>query len=399
VPDWDLVDRGVVFWPVGNGDAVTIAVDEDMIIQVDINHSAEADEDDDDRVPVVDRLAQVLPKPAGAEKPVLAVLAISHHDADHCSGFERLIRDVNVCEIWLTLRSFVEEKDKPSGLTTEGKAVYKEACRRRKAEIDAAAQGRRAEPGDRLRIIGNSDVLDDPDWKEFPTSLLTSAGQYVPNINGKDLSDKVEVFIHTPFRDDTQDGSRNSSSLGMQLTLKASQCEKRFLLLGDLEDQQIEAFFDKSEERGNEERLEWDVLLAPHHCSRNAVRRQDGDRWVDGDAAEDFESYAADGARVVASCRAFEEASDQDTDPPHEDARAVYEHIVGKEAFVCTADYAKGSDSEPLTIAVTEDECGQVLESKAERIARLKTVGIVTGAARVRPGDSTGGTGDREYAS
>jgi hypothetical protein len=31
--NWDLPERDVVFWPVGNGDAVTIAVDDDRRLE------------------------------------------------------------------------------------------------------------------------------------------------------------------------------------------------------------------------------------------------------------------------------------------------------------------------------------------------------------------------------
>lgn len=404
--NWDFPTRGVVFWPVGNGDAITIAVDDDTFIQIDVNHRAGHDDPEDGRVPVVDRLVEQLPLSAAGD-PRLAVLAISHHDEDHCSGFSRLIEAIDVDELWITLRSFVEEKDKPGGLTEAGQAVYDEACRRRKAEMDAFGKGQRAAAGDRLRVIGNGSVLDNSDWKDFPTELLTSAGRLIPDINGENMSDLIEIFVHTPFHSDTEDGSRNSSSLGMQVTLKAGTCEKRFLLLGDLEYEQVDAFVEKSESRDNADRLAWDVLLAPHHCSRNAVRRKEGDGWVDADAAAHLRDYAADGALVVASCRSIEDVGPDDTDPPHEDAQEVYQGMVGEDGFHSTCDYAKGSDSDPLTIVVTEDECGHLVESRSSGMSNvskglLLAGGIAAGAALVgaaiRKGDRTSGPGDKRYA-
>jgi hypothetical protein len=142
------------------------------------------------------------------------------------------------------------------------------------------ARGERAAPGDRLRIIGYHEVLEDDDWTGFPESLLTIPGNLIPRVNTVDMSDKIELFVHTPFRSDTDEGSRNSTSLGLQVTLINGTCRKRFLLLGDLEYQQVEAFFERSA-RINADRLDWDFLLGPHHGSRNAIRRQDGDKWVD----------------------------------------------------------------------------------------------------------------------
>lgn len=76
---WQLPQMGAVCWPVGNGDAITVVVDDATVLQIDVNHRAAADEDDDDRVPVVDRLVEVLPLSADSE-PRLSVLAITHHD-------------------------------------------------------------------------------------------------------------------------------------------------------------------------------------------------------------------------------------------------------------------------------------------------------------------------------
>lgn len=393
---WQLPPMGVVFWQVGNGDATTIVVDDSTVLQIDVNHRAAADEEDDERVPVVDRLVEVLPLSADGE-PRLSALAITHHDEDHCSGFERLIEEVVVEELWVTLRSFVEVDG--DGLTEAGQAVYDEACRRREREIEAAATGTRAAVGDRLQVIGNADLLDDDAWKDFPTALLTSAGQLLATINTEDRSDDIEVFVHTPFRSDTEDGSRNSSSLGVQIQFMSGHAAgKRLLLLGDLEYMQIEAFVDKTERSGNDDRLWWDLLLAPHHCSRNAVRRKDGDDWVDADAADDLRRYAADGAVVVVSARSFDDISDDDTDPPHDDARDVYKSMVGDDAICYTSDYANGSQSDPLTVSWDENGETVIGESSAERAERWRSIGTVRKDSKIDPGEEYVRGGDRPYA-
>lgn len=304
----------------------------------------------------------------------------------------------------------MEEKDTPGGLTEAAQAVYDEACRRRKEEVDAHARGGRAPVGSRLRVIGNADVLDDPDWQDFPTDLLTSAGQCAPVVvGGDDKSEAIDVFVHTPFRSDTEDGSRNSSSLGVQLVIRAGNCERRFLLLGDLEYQQVEAFVEKSVAKGNEDRLRWDVLLAPHHGSRNAVRKKDGDNWADAAAAKYLEHFAEEGAIVVVSSRAFEDISGDDTDPPHEDAKKTYARIVGSDKVLLTSDYATGSDSDPLTVEVGDGICGQVnpppgsVSEGAKKLALglgLAAAGVAAAVAagRVRRGDKKTGPGDKPFA-
>ena len=177
------------------------------------------------------------------------------------------------------------------------------------------------------------------------------------------MSDKIELFVHTPFRSDTQDGSRNSTSLGMQVMLINGSCRQRFLLLGDLEHEQVEAFFERSAKE-NSDRLDWDFLLAPHHGSRCAIRRQDGDKWVDADAYIYLEDRHADGAAVIVSSRSFADVTGDDTNPPHKDAREAYERMVGKSKVWWTADAATGSGSEPITVIVEEGRCGERRTSK-----------------------------------
>ncbi len=397
--DWELPTRGVVFWPVGNGDSTTIVVDENTVIQVDLCQYDASQKEDDPRVPVVDRLAEILPRADDGKTPRLTVLAISHHDRDHCSGFDEMCGDgFQVDEMWLTLRSFVEDKDSDEGLTTEGQMVYDEAKRRRDAEIKAAKAGKRAAPGDRLRIIGREDLLGDDHWKDFPLELVTRAGSLVPSIDGEDRSDLIEVFIHTPFREPDGDDDRNSSSLGMRVTLKDADCEKRFLILGDLDHKKVEAFVQKTIARGNEDYLPWDFLLAPHHGSRKAIMKEEGDSWVKAEAYFSLEEHMGDGAQIIISARSLDDISDGNSDPPHEDAIRAYKDMAGKDNVVLTADYAKGNDSEPITIEVTSAACGERRESKRAFAARIGSMTKLAGATRIRRGDSQGATGDQEFA-
>jgi len=396
--EWELPSRGVVFWPVGNGDSTTIVVDEDTVIQVDLCQYDESREDDDPRVPVVDRLAEVLPRADDGKTPRLTVLAISHHDRDHCSGFDEMCGDgFQVDEMWLTLRSFVEDKN-GDGLSAEGQMVYDEAKRRRDVEITASTNNKRAPVGDRLRIIGREDLLNDDDWKDFPVGLVTRAGNLIPCINDEDRSDVIDVFIHTPFHEPEGDDDRNSSSLGMRVTLKDGDCERKFLLLGDLDHAKVEAFVEKSIDRGNEEHLPWDYLLAPHHGSRNAVmEKKNGNTWVKADAYADLEKHMEAGAQIIISARSIDDVGSEDTDPPHQEAIDAYKEMAGTDKVLLTADYAKGNDSEPVVIEVTTESCGECRESKRAWRARVGSMAALSGDT-IRKGESQGASGRQEYA-
>ena len=59
--EFELPDRGIVFWAVGVGDSTTVVVNDEAILQIDLHHLEAAEEEDDPRVPIVDRLVESFP--------------------------------------------------------------------------------------------------------------------------------------------------------------------------------------------------------------------------------------------------------------------------------------------------------------------------------------------------
>ena len=64
---FELPDRGLVFWPVGNGDSTTIVIDSKTYLQVDLNHLDKSDDDEDASWAVVDELSERLRYQGGNE--------------------------------------------------------------------------------------------------------------------------------------------------------------------------------------------------------------------------------------------------------------------------------------------------------------------------------------------
>src|SRR5437899_12368828 len=93
-----LPSRGFVFWPVGCGDSTTVVLEADVVMQVDLHHLECASDDDDPRIPVLDRLIPLLPK--HDDKPYLALFVLSHPDEDHCLGFKELQKRAAIGELW-----------------------------------------------------------------------------------------------------------------------------------------------------------------------------------------------------------------------------------------------------------------------------------------------------------
>ncbi len=323
---FELPERGLVFWPVGNGDSTTIVVDSSTYVQVDLNHLEKSDDEDDASWAVIDELVERLPKVDG--RPYLAAFALTHPDQDHCRGFTDLLDEVDIGELWFTPRIFGEYKE---DLCDDAKEFKKEAQRRVEATI-AASEDPGA--GSRVRIFGYSELLEEDEFAGFPEDRLTVPGNELTFIDYKDVSDEFRAFVHSPFKDD-EAGDRNDTSLGMQVTLYDGSQDLSALLLGDLSYPIIKRVFDVSDP----EDLAWHVLLAPHHCSKAAMYWKDeGDdeEKLKKHIVEEVESAALEPSRVVSSSNPVPTSNRAGDNPPHAKAKTQYETIT--DTFLCTMD-------------------------------------------------------------
>ena len=268
---FDLPARGLVFWPVGNGDSTTIVVDSQTYLQVDLNQREKSEDDDDPGWSVVDELVESLPTVDG--RPYLAAFALTHPDQDHCRGFVKLLDEVDIGELWFTPRVFREFK---KDLCDDAEEFKKEAERRVKETISVNGD---PGAGNRVRVFGYSELLED-EFEHFPEDRLTIPGNGLTVIDEKDVSEKFRAFVHAPFKDDDA-GERNDTSLGMQVTLSEGDKRIRALLLGDLSYPIIRRIFKVSDA----DDLAWNVLLAPHHCSKAAMYWKD-----DGEEEEELKT-------------------------------------------------------------------------------------------------------------
>lgn len=345
--NFSLPSKGCVFWPAGNGDSTTIVVEEDeTVMQVDLHHTSSSDEDDDSRCPVVDLLEECLPEDENGD-PYLAVFALTHPHTDHIKGFEELLDRIEVGEIWHTPRIFHEyHKD----LGDDASAFKREVKRRREKTIENEED---VESGDRVRVIGHDDVFDE-DYEGFPEQWKTYPGNDISALDGNDYSDTFEAFVHAPFKDDSA-GERNETSLALQVKLSGGSEVGKALLFGDLRYPTVKRIFDKTKEKGRPERLEWDILLAPHHCSKSVMYWKSGDdeeEELKQDLLDEFEDASLPPAYVVASSKSDFTDADGDN-PPHRKARRRYEEIVRD--FICTHEHPSEDDPEPVKFEFTDD--------------------------------------------
>ncbi|MCY3941822.1 MAG: hypothetical protein OXG29_12180 [Gammaproteobacteria bacterium] len=323
---FELPTSGLVFWPVGNGDSTTIVVNEETNLQVDLNHLEKSEDDDDPTWPVVDELIERLPEING--RPYLAAFALTHPDQDHCRGFGKLLAEIEVGELWFTPRIFREyNKD----LCDDAKAFKKEAERRIKETIQAQGD---PGAGNRVRVFGYSEILEEDDFESFPEDRLTVPGNEVTVVDEKDVAHEFRAFVHAPFKGDDA-GDRNDTSLGLQVTVSDGTQELRALLLGDLSYPIIKRIFNVSTEGD----LAWNVLLAPHHCSKSAMYWKDDDdedEELKRHIVDEMDDAAQEPNHIVSSSNPVPSSNQPGDNPPHAKAKNQYETIT--DSFLCTMD-------------------------------------------------------------
>lgn len=341
-------EKCVYFWPVGTGDSTTFVVrPNEVVFQVDLRHSQKSEDEETDCAPVIDYLEEHLPKVDG--KPYLSAFAITHPDKDHIQGFEELLERVTVGELWFSPRIFREHDDDPDSLGDDAKAFRDEAHRRVTATVEAGGD---PGAGNRVRLVGWDDLLDEEHYQGFPSEFFSVPGDVVESLDGEDLTGEFRAFIHGPFKQGSDEdvGDRNDTSLAMQVVLGDDPSVGGVLLFGDHKYPVIRKILDVTKEHGKEENLRWQVLLAPHHCSKSVMYQdEDGKELLKQDILDDLGAYQVSAGYVVASANCIPASNKDGDNPPHAKAKARYQELAAG-GFVCTHD--DGGHAEPLKFTV-----------------------------------------------
>jgi hypothetical protein len=343
--------KAVVYWPVGTGDSTTLVLKPgELVMQIDLRHLEKADDEDEPEWPILDRLVKALPKRNG--RPYLAVFALTHPDMDHILGFAELLRRVDIGELWHTPKIFRDHEDDDEVMCEDAIAFHEEAHRRRRAILANPTQ---VKSGDRLRVIGHDDILNEDKYKGLPDTAKSRPGHIVTLIDGNDLAGHFQAFIHAPFKDD-QASCKNNTSLSLNVVLWEGDKCAQFFFFGDREYPSITQIYDVTEAGTNTAYLRWDVMLCSHHCSKKVMYWKDEDSeeaTFKKDIMDRFQKYARNGAYIVSSSHANFTDGPGDN-PPHQRARRRYEEIVKAGRFLCTHEYPNKRSPQPIVFTVNE---------------------------------------------
>lgn len=379
-----LPARGVVFWPVGNGDSTTVVVDDRVVVQIDLHDMDKADDDANPEMAVVDELVAALPKVDG--RPYLAVFALTHADKDHCLGFADLLAKVQIGELWSTPRLWREFNDPDAADPCADAIAFREESERR-IEVTRAALAAGGEPdsGNRIVVIGYDDEHGEHPYDDLPDGYKSWPGHSITTLDGHDRAGRFEAFIHAPFSDDCA-APRNETSLAMQITLTdESGVDGAVLLFGDLAHDTVMKIFDRSEYFDSAQYLQWDVLLAPHHCSKKVMYQPDehGIEQVRDDVLDAMERHARPGAVIVSSSKVFPPTDEPGANPPHRMAADRYEEIA--DDVICTMSWGDEAAPSPVVFGVDATGVGVLSDRATTDTAALRAAALagVDGRSRL----------------
>jgi len=345
----------VKFYPVDNGDTVLIKVDK-TTIQIDAN-IRESDDCYDVMSDLLDEFST-----DGEGRYHLDLFMLTHPDEDHCHGIdanyylgdpdkysnEDLENDlVIIDELMVTPMLFTDATSAPA------KALKKEAERRRKLWDENSSDKTKA--GNRLVIIG----YDGDKRYENVTSYIP--GETIKEVNGKNMT-LLEFFVHSPFKDSLVEGraeeDKNETSIVMQARLKYNSTDADpaalYLFGGDADHYIWEEIQNQSKAHGNDDKLDFDIFMAPHHCSWtyfNDVPYKKGETDEPVESSKDLiKNHKMTGAVIIASSK---QIKDDDDNPPHYPAKEEYVELIGAGKFISLAEVPDSKNPKPVVYEVT----------------------------------------------
>jgi hypothetical protein len=367
-----------VHFRVGNGDMTLIELESGRRILIDINIRAAADDPDDETPDVGTQLRDRL-KRDEADRLYVDAFLLTHPDEDHIRGLKNHFHlgepstwsassdKIIIREMWSSPIVF-RRASKNHLLCEDAKAWAAEARRRVKLYRDSGTLGGN---GDRIKILG-----EDVDGKtdDLDIILVKTDETFSTICSTWDASFEAHLLAPLIADDELEEEviTKNNSSVVVRIDLRVNgQKRSSYLIGGDADVAVWEKICERSE--GNLDWLQYDVLIAPHHCSWRTLSY---DSWSDlrekakvSILARRALAQAKPGALIIASSKAI---ADDNKDPPSVRAKREYDAIVkeAKGEFRCLAD---GTGADPLEIEVL------AVGPKVKRVAFAATLAVGTG--------------------
>lgn len=297
-------------------------------------------------------------KKDGLGRPFVDLFISTHPHDDHCKGFagnfyhgevddydkDKNKDEIIIEELWITPRGL------NNNLSSPAEDIRKEAKRRRKLYDDD--KNFIGSKGNYLRIIGY-----DKD-KEFDRRYCYVPGKLVTTVHGSSLS-WLEIFIHAPFKEDVETSkkydNKNATSVVVQFGFKIDGYTgyKSRVLMGD--DAEYEIWQHILDNNADDEKLKWNIFLAPHHCSWSFFNDSDNKKEIKPSADAILNKQIDNSAHIIASSN---EIKNDNNNPPCYEAKLQYIKKLksGSLHFLNTATHSKvGNIPQPIVFKINEN--------------------------------------------
>ncbi len=368
------MDNSIKYYPVGNGDQALITLKDSTTLLIDCN-IREASKGSTDPL-IFDVKKDLLNSLKTRDNnPFVDVFILTHGDCDHCRGYKsnfyrgnpsdyknknREAGEIIIDEMWFS--PMIAEEH-----TNDEEDAYQQEAERR-LSLHLKNDSTKDLPGNRIKIIG----YDGNRKYESLNHLRSIPGSIVSTFNNKNQI-SFSVFIHAPFKEQllSADKNKNSTSIVFQARFKNTVAGNTFAALamfgGDADYIAWGIILQKTIGHGkdvSESALDWDIFMAPHHCSWTFFNEtpQESNPDPKEDSLEIL-NYRRPGGRIISSSKKVE---DNDDNPPHYQAKQEYiKKLERNSDFLNTAVEPKESAPEPIIFEISSTEIKK-LKSQSE---------------------------------
>jgi hypothetical protein len=249
-------------------------------------------------------------------------------------------------------------------------AITEESCEDEARIIQAEARYRLREKKG-IRVFSRPDRLKD--WLKANglslddvKHLIVDAGQLVPTFTL--AGDGVEFFVHSPFAkrmNDREIEDRNQDSIVVQAVFEIDGVKTKAILGSDCTHECWTEMVNITKYHNREERLEWDIMKLPHHCSYLSIgpersTKKSPDKTVPVKEVKYlYEKKGLDHCRIVSTSKPIPTKGSEDDksdQPPHREAANYYKEDVLttdlSDRWLVTMEHPSESSPKPIVIKV-----------------------------------------------
>ena len=374
----------LTFYPLGNADSCLINLANGKKLLFDFGNECNPADQSDKRI---DLAAYLLKDLEDAGRDYYDVVAFTHLDADHIRGATEFF--------WLDHNEEYQSQGriKIKELWVPAAAIVQDNLEDEEARVLQAEAQYRLLRNEGIRVFSRPDKLDA--WLEEHESDLTDdelvidAGNIVPTFDLEE--DNVEFFVHSPFAEACEGKieDRNEGCLVFQVVFRCGQVDTRIMLTDDTKCENLAAIVRITEAHQAQyedlDRLGWDVLRIPHHCSYLSlnVEGQKGTEVTEPlpDIKRLYEDHIGQHALLISTSNPI--LSADTTQPPHFQAASYYKGLVEDpdQQFVVTMEHPTEAQPQPLVITI--DELGATIQPATNsEVSKASQSGNSLGSAR-----------------